>query len=113
MSRKKRSIKTTGRGWLIPQDEGSNPTPNQVLQDQLRELANLVLDIAYALPSEDFLSVFGDTLKSEFDTALTQMSDDERLGVEERAAIYEFDAGMSKDEAEKRALNEYYYDKED
>jgi len=65
-----------------------------LLRDQLYSVAGIVLT-EYAGSKGGFASAVG---------ALTES---ERLQAEERAAIMEFDGGLSRDQAERLALNQY------
>jgi len=71
----------------------------KALRDQLYVLAGVLLDDAYRTGAA------GNSMK----TALPLVPLEHRPDLEERAAILEFDAGLSRDDAERTALNSYIF----
>ena len=70
------------------------------LRDQLTKLAHVALDL-----ESDRLSTDSGPSPACLNDVAQNLSQDEREELEERAGIIEFDAGRSRDEAERRALH--------
>jgi hypothetical protein len=64
------------------------------LRDQLYQLACMVVDLSQMPLNEP-------------DRLIAQLPDDERADVEERAAILEFDGGLDRHQASRKALTRY------
>jgi len=71
----------------------------EALRDQLYVLAGALLDDAGRT----------EVAASSMKTALPLVPSDHRPALEERAAILEFDAGLSRDDAERAALTSYVF----
>ena len=70
----------------------------EAIRDELYALAGVLLDGVRRAEVADVRSM---------KTALPLVSSDKRPDLEERAAILEFDAGLSRDEAERAAMTDY------
>jgi hypothetical protein len=71
----------------------------EALRDQLYVLAGVLLDDARRTGAAG----------SSMNTALPLVPSEHRPDLEERAAILEFDAGLSRDDAERTALTSYVF----
>jgi hypothetical protein len=71
----------------------------EALRDQLYVLAGVLLDDARRKGA----------VGSSMNTALPLVPSEHRPDVEERSAILEFDAGLSRDDAERAALTSYVF----
>lgn len=85
-------------------------------EDQVASMREAIYSIAF-VAFDDYVSkanVTGDKVsqsvageKFQFERALTLVSEEVRAGIEERAAIKEFESESGRDEAERTAFQEY------
>jgi hypothetical protein len=84
---------------LLPNETKDWPDAKvEALRDELYALAGVLLDGVRLGEVAEALSI---------KTALSLIPLDQRVDVEERAAILEFDAGLSRDDAERTAMTHY------
>ena len=84
--------------------------------DQVASIREAIYSIAF-VAFDDYVSKANgtgdkacrsmDVEKFQFDRALTLVSEEVRTGIEERAAIKEFEGELGRDEAERSAVQEY------
>lgn len=83
---------------LVGSDSSLTDTELQQLRDQLYELATVMLQ-AY------------DSVARPAILGIAKLSESERIEVEERAAIFEFEANLTREQADRLALNNHLQSK--